>query len=121
MSKSNLFACLVIAASVLAAGCSGGDDDDDGMSMPDAPTGLTTAVMGSAAHLQWTDVSGEDEFMIERRLDAGAYSTVDTVPFDTVQYMDMTVESGMTYTFRISAMNDAGMSDPSNESTITMP
>lgn len=54
--------------------------------------------------LTWNDNSQhEDGFSIERSVDGGAYSEIDTVGEDTETYDDADLEIGHTYTYRIRA------------------
>ena len=86
------------------------DDDDDAGDPPAAPEELAVAPADGGAHLTWQDASDdEDEFMIERKGETGAFAAVDSVPFDTTSYHDASVTPG-TWVYRVGAMNDAGES-----------
>ena len=78
----------------------------------------------AGSKLTWKDNSNnETEFMV-MRLQVGVdaeYQTLTSVPFDTTQYHDAPLVSGTTYMYMVMAMNDAGMSEPSNEVTIAIP
>ncbi len=117
-----LFAAL-LAVPTLA--CSVGDDDGGGEDpLPAAPSGLAIEELEGGAHLTWTDNSdNETQFMIMRMdvTGGGDYTAVATPPFDTVSYHDAVLTSGNTYMYMVMAMNDAGMSDESNEAEFTAP
>ena len=80
-----------------------------GMAAPAAPTELKAAALGGGAHLTWKDnSSNEIQFMIERKVGTGQFQTLTMVPFNTVQYHDAPLTSGMTYTYRVMAMGAEG-------------
>ena len=77
------------------------------------------------AHVTWTDNSdNETQFMVMRMnvTDGGDYEAIASPPFDTTQYHDANeLESGKVYMYMVHAMNDAGMSEGSNEVEWTAP
>ena len=84
---------------------------------PTAPTGLAVSNVSGGAHLTWTDTSdNEDHFMIMRKPANGTFAEVDTVPFNTTTYHDSSVTAGMTYVYKVVAMNAKGEAS-SNEVT----
>lgn len=101
----------------LLAGCSSG-----GSGAPKAPSDLVVQELSGGAHVTWKDNSSdESEFTIERKAAGGAFASVGTVPFDTTAYHDGTVQAGMTYTYRVMAMNASGAtSSPTNEVDFTL-
>ena len=109
---------LAVAFALVLAAC-GGDD----ASAPVAPSALSAAPLTGGAHLTWSDNSdNETEFMV-MRMQAGVDAELEvltTVPFDTEQYHDAPLTSGVSYTYMIMAMNDAGEST-SNEVTFNAP
>lgn len=109
---------IISFACVLWAAC--GDDSSKGTSV-EAPSGLAVeAAADGGAHLTWMDAEGEEEFVIERKQGAGAWTMIGTVPFDTTQYHDATVSPGMAYLYRVSA-SAGGDRAPSAEVTFTAP
>jgi hypothetical protein len=112
------FAAILASASLLAA-CGG---HDGGGAPPVAPGGLTAEPLAGGAHLAWTDNSDDEEmFMIYRMADGDAgYTLVDDVPFDTTTFHDTGVTGGVTYMFKVSAMNGGGETD-SNEVEFVAP
>lgn len=101
---------------VLTVGCGSGAGSPLG-----APSNLAAAALTGAAHLTWSDnSSAETMFMIERKDPGGQFVNAYTVTFDITQYHDAKVTSGSTYSYRVRAMGDAGMSDYSNEAMVTI-
>jgi hypothetical protein len=98
-------------------------DGTSAPAIPTAPSTLGAELLSGGAHLTWKDnSSNEDQFMIERKDgSAGTFTTVTSVTFNVAQYHDAPLTSGMTYTYRVAAMNNAGMSPYSNEAPITIP
>lgn len=90
---------------------------------PTAPTGLTaTAASSSRIDLAWTDTSdNETSFVIERSLDSAPlnYLPHDTLNANVTSYNDTSLSQLTTYWYRVSAMNDDGNSDYSNEASAT--
>lgn len=73
--------------------------------------------VSGGAHLTWTDTSdNEEHFMIMRKPQGGTYDDVDMVAFNTTQYHDSSVTAGMTYVYKVVAMNGKGEAS-SNEVT----
>jgi hypothetical protein len=77
------------------------------------------------AHLTWLDNSDDEtQFMVMRMnvTDGGDYAAIATPPFDTTQYHDAdALQSCTMYMYMVHAMNDQGMSEPSNEVEFTAP
>ncbi len=96
-------------------------------SAPQPPTGLAaSAVSASQINLSWTAPSNNGGspvtgYKIERSLDGG--STWSTLVANTASaatsYSDSGLQSGTTYTYRVSAINSAGTSTPSNTAQAT--
>jgi hypothetical protein len=84
--------------------------------IPNAPTALTAKVMSdNQIDLSWVDnADNEDNFILERK-SSGDFETVATIDANTVFHSDTNLEAGTEYTYRISAKNDTGNSDFSNE------
>lgn len=81
------------------------------------------SVSASRVGLSWTDnAADESGFKIVRATTAGGpYTHVGTAAQDAVSYLDMTVDDGTTYYFRVRAFNSAGDSAASNEEHATTP
>ena len=88
---------------------------------PAAPSDLTaTAVSGTRIDLTWVDNSNdEDDFDLERRTGAGSFNRIARPAANTTSFQDTTVMPGMTYSYRIRAVNDGATSDFSNIATAT--
>ena len=110
------FAISVVVLGLVSA-C--GSEHGDAAAPPVAPTNLAVSNVGGGGHLTWKDNSdNEDHFMVLRKPMGGAYDDVATVDFNGVQYHDSSVTAGITYVYRIMAMNAAGETT-SNEVTFT--
>jgi hypothetical protein len=111
----HLISSVLVGLFVSASACGG--EHGDATAPPSAPTGLTVSAVSGGAHLTWTDTSdNEEHFMIMRKPTGGAYDDVDTVAFNTVTYHDSSVTAGMTYVYKVVAMNAKGEAS-SNEVT----
>jgi FtsP/CotA-like multicopper oxidase with cupredoxin domain len=90
-----------------------------------APSGLVATLQaGPAVGLTWTDNAiNETGFIVERSDDGGvSFAVIATLPprvnVGRVTYSDATVVAGLTYTYRVAAINLAGTSAYSNLATI---
>ena len=98
-----------ILVGLLAATSACGMEHGNADAAPTAPTALAISNVSGGAHLTWTDTSdNEDHFMIMRKLQGGAFDDVDMLAFNTSQYHDSSVVSGMTYVYMVVAMNGKG-------------
>jgi titin len=86
------------------------------------PTVVTATVVSSTeVDLNWTDVSTESGYRIERSLDGVTWSGIDTVGQDVTTYKDTGVAAGTSYWYRVIATNAAGDSAPSNIEAVSTP
>ncbi len=76
-----------------------------------APTNCALTALGdNAAHIVWGDnTSIEDNYLLERSVDGGSYSLLQTLAANTVNYDDNTVTNG-TYTYKVRAISSGGYS-----------
>jgi len=82
------------------------------VSIPAAPSNLTTTPVNSI-RLDWQDNSNnEDGFIIETTQDtlSGNWTHVDTVAADVITYIHTGLTNGVTYYYRVKAYNEAGSS-----------
>ena len=80
---------------------------------------LVTAVWALEIRLSWQDNSdNETGFIIERRLDAGAWIEIGKVATNISTFSDLTPVPGKKHSYRVSAFNAGGNSAPSNEVAI---
>lgn len=88
-------------------------------SAPEAPSNLTSTLNAFDVDLSWTDNSdNEENFVLERQVDGGAYSVLDdTIPANTESYSDTGLAPLHTYTYRLKASNNYGDSGYSNETS----
>ena len=94
-----------------------------GVNAPAAPTTLTaTLTAGPQVSLAWRDnATNESGFLVERSVNGGAFARLASPPArantGTASYVDGAVSVGSTYAYRVSAVNVAGQSPPSNTAT----
>lgn len=89
---------------------------------PAAPTDLMASPLEGGVHLVWKDVAtNEDNYVLENKMVGDAeFATVIELPFDSVTYHDINVVAGMSYVYRVKAVN-AGGEALSNEAMIQVP
>jgi hypothetical protein len=90
-------------------------------SVPAAPGNLAaTSRSAVRIDLTWSDNSGDETgFRIERKSAGGQWTMLATTAANATSYRDEAGEGGITYTFRVQAMNAGGASAWSNEVTAT--
>jgi hypothetical protein len=82
---------------------------------PPAATNLTAIETGTTIDLAWVDVEAETAYRIERsHLGTSRWTTIGTTGQDVTTYLDAALSPGVTYRYRIFAMNAGGESAPSN-------
>jgi hypothetical protein len=83
----------------------------------EASANFTIAASPAQLTLSWQDNSNdEDNFAIERKTGTnGAYSQLASVAANVTSYLDTGVTSGVTYCYRVQAVNNAGASAYTNE------
>ena len=95
--------------------------------LPAAPTNLTATLQtGLRALLTWTDnATDETGFVIEHATDGVNFSVLATVAArnntGSVSYTNTNLLPGTTYTYRVAAINPAGLSGYSNLATLVVP
>lgn len=89
---------------------------------PAAPTDLTASPLEGGVHLVWKDVAtNEDNYVLERKLVGDPdFAAVIELPFDSVTHHDVDVVAGMSYVYRVKAIN-AGGESLSNEAMTQVP
>lgn len=92
---------------------------------PVAPASLSaTVVSATQIRLNWTDVSGETGFRVERSLDGVNFTQIATVGTGVLTYSDATLNQNTTYIYRVRSSNAGGVSGPSpvaSAKTLTAP
>lgn len=89
-----------------------------------APPGLVvSAVSANSVTLQWSDVAGEEGYVIERSQSVGgAWTKVGKTGLSVASFADPTVASGNEYFYRVTATNVTQQSSPSEAvSVLVMP
>lgn len=92
--------------------------------LPVGPGSLqATALSLNQVALAWIDNSTDEiSFQIQRKTGTGgAWTTIGTVGAGVSIFVNSALTAGATYVYRIRALNAAGESLPSNESTVTLP
>ncbi|MBM3847173.1 MAG: fibronectin type III domain-containing protein [Verrucomicrobia bacterium] len=70
----------------------------------------------SLVRLQWDDVSGELDYVIQRKAGAGGeWMEIGTSPTSIANFEDRSVSMGQTYFYRVLARNEMLLSSPSSE------
>jgi hypothetical protein len=84
--------------------------------IPDAPSGLgVSTVTNTTVTLRWQDRSNNETGFIVYRQQASAWSPMDTAAANQQTIEVGPLQAGTTYRFRLTAYNEDGESDPSNE------
>ncbi|GLI39819.1 fibronectin type III domain-containing protein [Geobacter hydrogenophilus] len=85
-----------------------------------APTLAAPQVVStSQINLSWNNVAGNTGYRIERKVEAGSWSTLATTGIGITTYSDTGLTAGTLYTYRVSSQNVSGYSSASNEGGAT--
>ncbi len=71
--------------------------------------------------LSWNDVHGEDSYRLERKIGEGEWTVIAEPNFDVTSHLDAAVEPSSTYSYRVFALNSAGISAASGVRVGTTP
>lgn len=84
-----------------------------------APEAEAATIRGT---LSWTDNSSdESNFVVERKVGAGAFEELVTLPANATTYQDNGLAMATNYCYRVLATNALGSSPPSAEACQTTP
>jgi len=102
--------------------------------VPAAPSGLTATASEQRVSLSWNASQGADGYYVKRTGGTGTYETVAAVSASTItsaspiivpgpatSYIDNNVKGGTTYTYVVSAFNNAGPGPDSNQASAAVP
>ncbi|HEX8325335.1 MAG TPA: DNRLRE domain-containing protein, partial [Tepidisphaeraceae bacterium] len=121
VSEGSAYAYRVVA--VNSAGASPASNEFTAttpISLPAAPTALTSSATSTSVSLTWTDnAPNEASERLERKIAGGTWATLAILPPGVQAYTDKDIVSNTTYVYRVFAVNSAGDSSASNESTVT--
>ncbi|MDW8350143.1 MAG: fibronectin type III domain-containing protein [Verrucomicrobiae bacterium] len=85
-----------------------------------APQNLNATISANQTQLQWHDISGETEYIIQRKIGPnGTWSQIGTNTINNTTFSDSNVTLGFTYHYRVIAKNGNLLSPPSNEVAVT--
>jgi len=122
---------VLIGTFLLLSGCNGGGVAPE--PIPSAPSNLTvTANSSTQVELSWQDNSNNEErFYLYRKsvtspavsvgLANSDYSQIGYVGANSNGAYDTEASPGTTYWYKVTAWNNSGESEPSNEATVTTP
>src|SRR5437879_5503658 len=89
---------------------------------PAAPSNLAVSSLSAAVALTWTDNSNNEiAFAIWRQGGGADWARVGVVGPNTTAYTDTTASAGVSYNYRVRAINAVGASDWSNVVAVTTP
>ncbi|MDB4870419.1 MAG: hypothetical protein JWL97_1423 [Gemmatimonadales bacterium] len=118
--QSEIAVCYHVIA--LYTGGESSPSNADCTTPPAGPTNLVAAPAPDAVTLTWKDNSGvEDQYEVQRSVDGVTFSTLISLPANTVTLRDAGVVATKTYWYRIQARKDGGTSDNSNTISATVP
>jgi fibronectin type 3 domain-containing protein len=92
------------------------------VTLPEVPTGLASGkVTTSTFEINWNSVLGAESYNIYRKANGDSgFTKIDNTA--SAIYIDDSISVGKTgYTYKISALNEMGETEQSNELTVTMP
>ncbi|HVM90568.1 MAG TPA: fibronectin type III domain-containing protein [Verrucomicrobiae bacterium] len=82
---------------------------------PSALSAVATTGTAPAVSLSWVDGGGEKTgFRIERGTGDGTFQQLTPLPANSLSFLDVTVQSGTRYEYRVIAIGPGGESAPSN-------
>ena len=118
MQRSRFFSAM-FAFAAIASSCSDMD------MMPNQPSDLKVIELTGGGHVSWKDNSdNEAQFMVERKVGAGEFAVLATLPFNSTEFHDAPLMVGVTYVYRVMAMGKEGghegKNEYSNEAALTL-
>lgn len=89
---------------------------------PSAPTNLiATSTNSQSVAISWADTATDESgFRIERSTDGQSYQSLTNLPPNSASFLDVSVQPGTTYRYRVVASNQGGDSSPSSESFVSV-
>jgi hypothetical protein len=90
---------------------------------PSAPSNLSANVASGtvAVSLTWIDTSGDESgYRLERRETGGTFVPVTNLPANSTSFLDVSVQAGRGYAYRVMAIGAGGESSPSNEASASI-
>ena len=90
-----------------------------GFAAPQPPTGLSASPANASATLTWTASAGATSYSVYRGTSSGGESSTAIGTTSSTTYTDSSVTNGTTYYYTVKAVNSAGTSAASNETSVT--
>lgn len=84
-----------------------------------ATPGNVRTTSGATVGLSWNDVANETGYEIQRSTTGSDFAIVATLAANTTSWTDTTVDGGWTYSYRLRAVNQSGVSSFSGSVTAT--
>lgn len=101
-----------------SAGCNG-IEVISGQSAPNAPTGLSATPDNGKVTLSWSSAIGASSYNVYRGTTAGGEAATPLATGVSIPYADTSVTNGTAYFYKVTAVDAAGESTPSNEASAT--
>lgn len=84
------------------------------LTIPSTPANIDCALVdGPGVDITFDPVQGASSYLIERRTDGRPWGTLVTLQAPATEYTDIQVDGVRTYEYRVTAINEAGQSAPS--------
>lgn len=90
---------------------------------PEAPSNAAaTSTNPQSVSVSWMDnASNESGFRLERAEDPGPFQGLTSLPPNSTSFLDVSVQPGKTYRYRLVALNQGGESAPSADAAAAVP
>jgi hypothetical protein len=114
--SKNYFVFPILLCTLTLVGC--GDEEVTAPTAVDCPAHLQiVSTRAQSLVLNWHDHSDDNEGFILQRVtgDHGVFATIDTLPANQFDYIDIGLTARQEYTYRVCAFNSIGQSEYSNE------
>ncbi len=85
---------------------------------PAVPVLMAELLGNSYVRLTWSDVTGEESYLIERRMNNGSYTQIATLNAGSTSFLDTDLHDTTRYIYRLAAASRNGRSDYSNEDSV---
>ncbi|MGO8669784.1 MAG: fibronectin type III domain-containing protein [Capsulimonadaceae bacterium] len=107
-------------AAINGGGTSAQSSEASATLVPAVPTGLGATVGNAQVSLSWTPGTGATSYSVYRGTTSGGEGASAIATSTSATYIDTAVTSGMTYYYKVAAVNGGGTSALSNEAGATL-